>query len=335
MIIAITGTPGTGKTEVAKALSKRLKWPWFSLNDIAEEKDLYQGYDDERMVKIVDIEKLKEEVNILASLHKNIIIESHYAHDMPSDLIIVLRTEPSVLRKRMLAKGFRPEKIAENMEAEMMEVIKDEALAKNRNVYEIDTTKKKPEDVAKEIEKIIKNQPFLLKDLKLPQSLVIEFRKPFGEVFAGELDEVAKKVVKALKSKKGLKVCVGDTSSYYLIKNGFKPDMIIIDGMEKRKKVKYTIRFKGKLIKAENPPGYITVSLWKAVEDACKILNKTKVKIVVNGEEDLAVLPCAFHLPLGSYIIYGHFEEGLIVTYLDEKKKEHAKALFEEMMLLQ
>ncbi|MEM5872144.1 MAG: DUF359 domain-containing protein [Candidatus Aenigmatarchaeota archaeon] len=335
MIIAITGTPGTGKTEVAKALSKLLGWPWFSLNEIAAEKNLYQGYDEERMVKIVDIEKLKEEVNVLATIHKNIIIESHYAHEMPCDIAIVLRADPKVLRERMFSKGFHEEKISENIEAEIMGVIKEEAIQLGREVYEIDTTKKRPDVVAKKIEKIIKNRPFIVKDLKLPKSLVFEFRKPFGDVYSGKLDDVAKKVVEKLKGKKNIIVCVGDTSSYYLIKHGLKPNMIIVDGKEKRRKAKYKIKFKGVKLKAKNPPGKITVEMWNAIENGIKKLPKNRVEIIIDGEEDLAVLPCAIHLPIGSYIIYGHFEEGLIVTFLDEERKNHAKALFEEIIFLQ
>jgi hypothetical protein len=335
MIVAITGTPGTGKTEVAKALAKRMGWPWFSLNGIAEKGNFYKGCDKERMVKVVDIKKLKEEVNALALQNRNIIIEAHYAHDMPCDVVIVLRTEASVLRKRMLAKGFHAEKVAENMEAEMMEVIKDEAVAEHKNVYEIDTTKKTPSQAAQEIESIIRNQTFLAKDLKLPQDMIMDFRRPFGRVFSGDWDEAAQKVVKELKGQRSLIVTVGDPTSYYLIKHGLKPHMIIIDKKEKRKKSGYRIAFAGKEVRAKNPAGHITVELWKAVENAIAGLPQKKIKIFVKGEEDLAVLPCAIHLPLGSYIVYGQFDQGLVVVYVDEKKKERAKALLENIMFLQ
>jgi len=335
MIIAITGTPGTGKTEVAKALSKRLKWPYFSLNQIAEKRNLYKGYDKERMVKIVDIDRLREEVNELASESANMIIEAHYAHDMPCDVVIVLRTDPDVLRKRMLAKGFHTEKIAENMEAEMMQVIWDEAVAAHRNVYEIDTTKKTPEEAAKEIETIAKSQATLAKDLRLPKSLLMDFRRPFGEVFSGDWDETAKRVVKMLRGRKSLVVTVGDTTSYYLIKHGLRPRMIIVDGKAKRKRFPKRIPFSGKAVTARNPKGMITAGMWKAVEKSIPELQKNKVKLIVKGEEDLAVLPCAVHLPLGSYIVYGLFDTGLVIVKVDEKKKERAKALLENIMFLQ
>lgn len=334
MIVAITGTPGTGKTEVAKALAKRLGWKYISLNEIAEKENLYQGYDKERMSKIVDIKRLREEVNILAASDKNLIIESHYAHDMPCDVVIVLRTEPNILRKRMTEKGFHAEKIAENMEAEMMEVIKDEAVEAHKNVYEIDTTRKTAEAAAKEIEKMIKSQTFLAKDLVVPHDLLMDFRRPFGKVYRGTLDEAAKRVAKELKGK-GPVVTVGDSTSYYLIKHGLKPDMIIVDGKEKRKEFKHKIGFRWAEIKVKNPPRHITVELWKAIEKSIPDLKKKKVKIFVKGEEDLAVLPCAIHLPLGSRIVYGQFDQGLVVVTIDAGKKERANAILENIMFSQ
>jgi broad-specificity NMP kinase/uncharacterized protein (UPF0218 family) len=337
MIIAITGTPGTGKTEVAKALAKRMKWPFFSLNEIAEKNDFYQGYDKERMAKIVDMDKLREEVNVLASENRNIIIESHYAHGMPCDLVIVLRTEPSVLRKRMTAKGFHSEKIAENLEAEMMEVISDEAKEANANVREIDTTRKTAAAAAKEIEKIAKDlgsRPFLSRDLIVPEDLLMDFRRPFGKVFAGPEDEAAGKAAKGMKGS-GLVVTVGDQAAYSLIRQGLKPDMIIVDGREKRKRFTRKIPFRGTDIKVRNPPRHITVELWKAIEKSIPDLKRRKVRILVKGEEDLAVLPCAIHLPVGSRIAYGQPGEGLIVVNVDAAKKERAKAILENIMYSQ
>ena len=335
MIIAITGTPGTGKTEVAKALAKRLGWWCVSLNELAEEEDLYRGYDEERMCKIVDLERMREEVNILAVSHKNLIIESHYAHEMPSDIVFVLRTDPEVLRKRMVKKGFWTEKIAENLEAEMMNVIRDEALALKKNVYEIDTTRTTPEKVAGKIESIIKNQPFITRDLKVPEDLLIEFRKPFGKVLGKDRDEAAERVKERVRGRKKLVVSVGDSASYYLIKHGLEPNMIIIDGKERRKMFGKKIEFHGEEVKAENPPGHITVDLWKAVENSVPRLKEERIKIRVKGEEDLAVLPCAIHLPLGSYIVYGHFDLGLILVKLNKDRKDRAKALLENVMFSQ
>ncbi len=138
-VICISGTPGTGKTEVAKALSKKLGWMSISLNDLAESKDLYAGYDEERDCRIVDEDKVRAELDRSAEMH-NIIAESHYAHDMNCDWAVILRTNPAELRERLKNKGWKPKKIEENVISEIMEVCKSEAMERGMKVLEFDTT---------------------------------------------------------------------------------------------------------------------------------------------------------------------------------------------------
>ncbi len=149
MRLCISGTPATGKTTIAKLLAKKLKWKLIELNKLAEDKNLYCGYDKKRNVKIVDIEKVKKDVEGLKE--KNLIIESHYAHYMPCDLVIILRVNPAEMRKRGEEKGWKKEKMEENLEAEIMEICKQEAFELGRKILEIDTTGKKYENIVKEI----------------------------------------------------------------------------------------------------------------------------------------------------------------------------------------
>jgi adenylate kinase len=156
MIISISGTPKTGKTSVAKALAEKLNWRLVSLNELAKEKKLYVGYDRSRKSRIVDIRRLRTEVRKLSRLHKNLILESHYSHDMLCDVVVILRTNPKELRKRMAGEGWTKKKMEENIESEIMEIVKNEALEKAKTVLEVDTTGKKPEWVADQIVKKLK-----------------------------------------------------------------------------------------------------------------------------------------------------------------------------------
>lgn len=154
-VICITGTPQTGKSMTAKALAKKLGWKLINLNELAKKKNLYCGYDRKRKVRVVDIGKIEKEIKKIMEKEGNLILESHYSHEFPCDLVVVLRTNPAELRKRMEKLGWSREKIEENIEAEIMEVCKTEALELGRRVIEIDTSKKKLGETVKEIEKAV------------------------------------------------------------------------------------------------------------------------------------------------------------------------------------
>jgi len=154
MIVAITGTPASGKTAVSERVSSMLGWRLVKLNELAEERNLYCGTDERRDCKIVDIEGIKRELSGIDE--ENLIIESHYAHEIPSDLVFVLRANPGELRKRGKMKGWKEEKTEENVEAEIMGICLQESIEAGQRVIEIDTTGKGPESVAAEIVKRIK-----------------------------------------------------------------------------------------------------------------------------------------------------------------------------------
>jgi adenylate kinase len=151
MILLISGTPATGKTTISRVLGEKLGWMVISLNDFAMENNLYCGYDEKRKAKVVDIDRVKEEVGKIIEKEENMIIESHYAHELPGETTVILRTNADEIRKRGKEKGWWHEKIEENVIAEIMEICKTEALEIGKKVLEVDTTGKNPDKVASEI----------------------------------------------------------------------------------------------------------------------------------------------------------------------------------------
>jgi adenylate kinase len=146
-MIALTGTPGTGKTSVAEEL-KRRGYKVISVKEFAEIHRCAKKAGDEI---IVDIEKLSK-------YRFDGIIEGHLSHLLKPDITIVLRCNPLVIKKRLLERGWDYEKVMENVEAELIDLILVEALQNCEKVYEIDTTEMTISEVADAIEKILRGE---------------------------------------------------------------------------------------------------------------------------------------------------------------------------------
>ncbi|MGB9936726.1 MAG: adenylate kinase family protein [Methanobacterium sp.] len=152
MIILITGTPGVGKTTVSSILVEKIGAYLININELVDEKHLYTGIDEEKGYKIVDLDALFNEMkDIIKKIDpdEHIVVEGHLSHLFEnSDLVIVLRANPDVLRDRMKTKGWKAAKIRENVEAEAIDVCSYEAFEIHGDkVNEIDTSDILPEQV--------------------------------------------------------------------------------------------------------------------------------------------------------------------------------------------
>jgi adenylate kinase len=152
MRIAVTGTPGAGKTS---ACSKIKKMPVYHVNDLVEMFGLADGYDRKRKTREVDVKKLAKK---LEKLDGDMILEGHFSHMLDPDIAVVLRCSPAVLEKRLKKKGWPDKKIHENVEAEAVDVVLIEALENVAEVLEVDTTDMTDAQVARAIEKIISGE---------------------------------------------------------------------------------------------------------------------------------------------------------------------------------
>jgi len=149
MLIALTGTPGTGKTTISRLLPYRV----IDLNALVK-NGLQEGFDPRRGCLVADMEALEDRIEELADEKEVTVLEGHFSHHFAS-LAIVLRVAPPVLRERLEQRGYREEKIKENAEAEALDVILVEAVEWCDVVHEIDTTDRSPEEVADLIIKVI------------------------------------------------------------------------------------------------------------------------------------------------------------------------------------
>ena len=159
MLIAISGTPGTGKTAVAKELKKELDANLVSLSTLLRKGRIKSQWDDGRKTKIVNIKELRNAVKKNISNNETNIIDGHLSHFIPADIIVILRCRPDVLIKRMKKKGWTTRKIMENVHVEILDAVTIESLEqhKKNRIIEIDTTKMAPKQAAVMIKKILNN----------------------------------------------------------------------------------------------------------------------------------------------------------------------------------
>lgn len=152
MRVAITGTPGVGKTTATELVETDLDV--VHLNELVREEELTEGTDENRGSLVVDLEAVADRL----ADSDDVLVESHLSHHLDVDRVIVLRCRPESLEARLLERGETEAKARENAEAEALDVILSKAVDRYGfdAVYEVDTTDRSPVEVAAEIEAILR-----------------------------------------------------------------------------------------------------------------------------------------------------------------------------------
>lgn len=162
LIIAVTGSPGVGKTTIARLLSERIGALHIDLSRLAVERGLVEGWDEERETAIVDLEAVRREVRRLLQRYERILVEGHYAHDVVprGSWILVLRRAPWRLKEELQERGYPAEKVRENVEAELLDICLSEAVETHgeERVHEVDTTDRTTLEVVGEMEKVLRGE---------------------------------------------------------------------------------------------------------------------------------------------------------------------------------
>ncbi len=160
-ILIVSGTPGTGKTTVSKNLLNYFKAKVISLSELAISEKLIINYDIERETSVINEKKLVRHVIKLIEHYnkldlKFLIIESHFSDIVPGkiiDHVIILRCDPDELCIRLKERGYKKEKIRENVQSEILGNSANYFLNKqlNKPIMEIDTTNKSIDVITKTI----------------------------------------------------------------------------------------------------------------------------------------------------------------------------------------
>ncbi|BFZ01834.1 hypothetical protein BsWGS_04873 [Bradybaena similaris] len=127
--IMIAGTPGTGKTTIAKELAQRSGLNYISVGEVAENADCLDGYDEELQCGILDEDRLIDELEDVMCKGGNI-VDYHSCEFFPErwfDIVFVLRTDNTILHSRLTDRGYNEKKMEANISSEIFQVILDAA----------------------------------------------------------------------------------------------------------------------------------------------------------------------------------------------------------------
>jgi adenylate kinase len=160
-IIVVTGTPGTGKTTFARMLTRELRGEYLSLGKYITKHRLFSGRDKKRRTKVVDITRTSSRMQQFA--HPNVrplVVDSHHPEGIvPNNVtavVFVLRCDPAILKRRLRRKKWSPEKIRENLMAEVLDscYITARSYYASRKLVQLDTSHtnaKRSVEIAKNI----------------------------------------------------------------------------------------------------------------------------------------------------------------------------------------
>ena len=144
VVILVTGTPGVGKTQVAKVIAKKYHLTYINLTRFIKKHKLYERYDKKWHTFLVNPKKITPTIRKIIQKNKNCVIDSHLSHYVNkkyADLCIVVTCDISLLKKRLENRKYSPLKIRENLDAEIFEVCLTEAKERKHKIKVIDTNR--------------------------------------------------------------------------------------------------------------------------------------------------------------------------------------------------
>lgn len=171
--------------------------------------------------------------------------------------------------------------------------------------------------------------------LLLPDKLRFLLKDPLGKLFKGNGVECAIAMKKELVGAKKV-AAIGDMTVFYLLQASIVPDLAVVDNKTKRMKIPDHImqnldHDSYKAIEVKNPAATLTKELIDIIRDSLN--SDERVKIIVDGEEDLATLPAILYAPLGSAVVYGQPDEGSVLVDVTPEIKQRIDEFMKQMIV--
>jgi len=160
-------------------------------------------------------------------------------------------------------------------------------------------------------------------------------KNPLGRLCKGNGLECVESMKSELQSAKKI-AAVGDMTTFFLLEASVVPDLAVVDNKTKRMpvpdEVVRSLMHDGyRTVKVKNPAATLTKELIDQIRESLK--GEERVKIVVEGEEDLATLPAILFAPLGSAVVYGQPGEGSVLVRVTPEKKKNIEELMNHMIV--
>lgn len=164
--------------------------------------------------------------------------------------------------------------------------------------------------------------------LVLTEDLRLKLKSPMGLLIEGDVESIMDRLLPVIRNKRI--ISVGDVVSQNLIDHGIYPELVIVDGRNLRAEIDDCIECDN-TVTVENPQSEITGELWVAIERLFRDKTKRFKKILVEGEEDLAVMPAVLHGDGDTVVLYGQPDRGIVIIEVTEQKKREISDYLNEM----
>jgi len=160
--------------------------------------------------------------------------------------------------------------------------------------------------------------------MHLPEKLREQLKTPLGTLIPD--NQTSKEnILKQIPSGSFL-ITVGDATTEKILDHGIIPSLQIVDAKEKRiKREPPETSIISTNLSCQNPAGEITKQSIEIIKRA--IESKPPVRIIVDGEEDLLVIPVCIYAPENAIVMYGQPNEGLVVVTVNEEIKKKTKSI--------
>lgn len=126
-------------------------------------------------------------------------------------------------------------------------------------------------------------------------------------------------------------IVVGDRVSENMVKSGLRLDLAVVDSKVMRKPIKPLIFSVNRTLHVSNPAGTLSDEACETMEEALSL--EGRVRVLVEGEEDLLTLAAVLAASEGSLVVYGQPKQGIVVISVTGDSKKMVQKIVDRMKI--